>query len=116
MSEKAKLVKQLNRKGIEIPEGAKLADLRHRLKHWLSSNGWLIRLAKPASRKPNSPLTLLPDSNTYWLPDSRMARDIVETQLVFVLGRTSQIPKGTQVIEVPKDYNDKWPVSGLGEE
>lgn len=116
MSEKAKLVKELNKKGIEIPEGAKLADLRHRAEHWLSCKGWLVRLAKPASRKPNSPLSLIPDSNTYWLPDSRMAHDIVETQLVFVLGRTPQVPKGTKVIEVPKDYNDKWPVSGLGEE
>jgi hypothetical protein len=116
MSERAKLVKQLNKKGIEIPEGAKIADLRHRLDNWLSRNGWLVRLAKPASRKPDSPLSLLPDANTYWLPDSRMAREIVETKLVFVLGRTTSPPNGTQMVDVPKDFNDKWPVKGLGEE
>lgn len=116
MSERAKLVKQLNKKGIEIPEGAKIADLRHRLEHWLSGNGWLVRLAKPASRLPNTPIVLLPDANTYWLPDSRMAREIVETKLVFVLGRTPFPPKGTPAIDVPKDFNDKWPVKSLGEE
>ena len=116
MSEKAKLVKQLNKKGIEIPEGAKIADLRHRLEHWLSRNGWLVRLAKPASRKPNSPVSLIPDKNTYWLPDSRMAHEIVETKLVFVLGRCPNAPKGVNIIDVPKDFNDKWPISQLGEE
>lgn len=116
MSERAKLVKQLHTKGIQIPEGATIADLQHRLEHWLSCNGWLVRLAKPKSRKPDSPLSLIPDTNTYWLPDSRMAREIIETKLVFVLGRTSSPPEGTLVIDVPKDFNDKWPVKGLGEE
>ena len=116
MSERARLVKKLNKKGIEIPEGAKVADLRHRLEHWLSRNGWLVRLAKPSSRRPDSPLSLIPDSNTYWLPDSRMAKEIIETKLVFVLGRTPSPPKGTPVIDVPKDFNDRWPVNGLGEE
>ncbi len=116
MSEKAKLVKQLNKKGIEIPKGAKIADLRHRLEHWLSRNGWLVRLAKPASRKPNSPVSLIPDNQTYWIPDSRMAREIVETKLVFVLGRTPKAPKDTPVLDIPKDFNDRWPVLALGEE
>ena len=116
MSERAKLVKQLNKKGIVIPKGAKVADLRHRAEYWLSRNGWLIRLAKPASRKPDSPLSLIPDEKTYWLPDSRMAKEIIETKLVFVLGRTPAPPEGTPVIDVPKDFNDKWPVNELGEE
>lgn len=116
MSERAKLVKQLNNKGIPIPKGSKVEDLKHRAEHWLSRAGWLIRLAKPSSRKPNSPLSLIPDKETYWLPDSRMAHEIVETQLVFVLGRSQNPPNGTTVIEVPKDYNDRWPVNGLGEE
>ncbi len=116
MSERAKLVKQLNKKGIVVPKGAKVADLRHRAKFWLSRNGWLVRLAKPASRKPESPLSLIPDTETYWLPDSRMAKEIIETKLVFVLGRTPVAPEGVEVIDVPKDFNDKWPVSALGEE
>lgn len=116
MSERSKLVKQLNKKGIPVPEGAKIADLRHRVEHWLSRNGWLVRLAKPSSRRPNSPLSLIPNDDTVWLPDSRMAKEIIETKLVFVLGRTPVAPNGVEVIDVPKDFNDKWPVNGLGEE
>ena len=116
MSEKAKLVKSLKQKGIPIPENAKIADLRHIDNNWLSGVGWLVRLAKPSSRKPLSPAVLLPDKNTYWLPDSRMAHDIVKTKLVFVMGRSANPPKGTQTIDVPKDYNDRWPVlQPLGE-
>mgnify|MGYP003122885146 FL=1 len=116
MSEKAKLVKSLKQKGIPIPKDAKIVDLRHRDNNWLSGAGWLLRLAKPPSRKPLSPAILLPDKNTYWLPDSRMAHDIVKTKLVFVMGRSATPPNGTQIIDVPKDYNDRWPVSQpLGE-
>jgi len=116
MSERAKLVKQLNDKGISVPKGAKVADLRHRAEHWLSQNGWLVRLVKPSSRKPLSPLSLIPSTDTVWLPDSRMAKEIIETKMVFVLGRTPVAPEGVQVIDVPKDFNDKWPVNVLGEQ
>jgi|TARA_R100001463_G_scaffold80099_3_gene134526 hypothetical protein len=116
MSERAKLVKQLNKKGIQVPKGAKVADLKHRLEYWLSPNGWLVRLAKPASRKPNNPISLITSKDTVWIPDSRMAKEIIETKLVFVLGRTPIAPKGVEVIDVPKDFNDKWPVNQLGEE
>ena len=116
MTERTKLVKKLNDLGISVPKGAKVVDLQHRYDHWISGNGWLVRLARPASRRPKSPAALLPDRETYWLPDSRMARDIVETKLVFVLGRASSAPVGTKTIEVPKDYNDRWPVNEVGEE
>jgi hypothetical protein len=117
MSEKAKLVKALKQKGIPIPKDSKVAELRHRNEHWLTGVGWLLRLAKPSSRKPQSPATLLPDKNTYWLPDSRMAHDIVKTKLVFVMGRSALPPNGTNIIDVPKDYNNRWPVKQpIGEE
>jgi len=116
MSERAKLVKQLNKKGIVIPKGAKVADLRHRAEHWLSRNGWLVRLAKPSSRKPLSPVSLITSTDTVWIPDSRMAKEIIESKLVFVLGRSPIAPEGVEVIDVPKDFNDKWPVNALGEE
>jgi len=51
MSERAKLVKQLNNKGISVPKGAKVADLRHRVEHWLSQNGCQTCL----SQTPKSP-------------------------------------------------------------
>jgi len=36
--------------------------------------------------------------------------------MVFVLGRTPVAPEGVEVIDVPKDFNDRWPVNVLGEE
>ena len=108
MSEKATLVKSLRNKGIPIPKGAKVSDLKHLDEHWLSPKGWLVRLARPSSRKPNHQVTLLPDKNTYWLPDSHMAHAIVESKLVFVLGRCEEPPNNVTSISVPKDYNDRW--------
>lgn len=116
MSEKATLVKSLRNKGIPIPKGAKVSDLKHLDEHWLSPNGWLVRLALPASRKPNNPVNLLPDKNTYWLPDSHMAHSIVESKLVFVLGRCEEPPNNVTTIEVPKDYNDRWNIKGVKED
>ena len=116
MSEKATLVKSLKNKGIPIPKGAKVSDLKHLDEHWLSPKGWLVRLAKPSSRKPNHQVTLLPEKNTYWLPDSDMARSIVESKLVFFMGRTNKIPSDATLLDVPKDYNDRWGVKITEEE
>ncbi len=115
MSEKATLVKSLKRKGIAVPKGAKVNDLKHIDRHWLSGVGWLVRLVKPASRKPGHQVGLIPDKNTYWLPDSEMARKIVESKLVFVMGRSSEPPTNVTVIDVPKDYNDRWPINEVKE-
>jgi len=113
---KAALVKELNRRGIPVPEGAKVADLEHRLEHWLSRNGWLVRLAKPASRAPQNPVTLIETKDTIWMPDSRMARMIVETKLVFVLGRCAEPPNDASILDVPRDFNQRWPEDKVGEE
>ena len=117
LSEKSKLVAKLKDKGIPIPAKATIATLRHMDEHWLSGAGWLVRLAKPSSRKPNNPVSLLESmKTTYWLPDSDMAKRIVESKLVFVMGRVNNPPQGVKMIDVPKDYNDKWGMQSLGEE
>ena len=116
MSQKAKLVSALKKKGIPIPENATIKDLEHRLEHWKSPIGWLLRLAKPSSRKPHHPVSLITTKETCWIPDSLMAKLIVESKLVFVLGRTSTPPESVKVIDIPKDFNDRWPVLALGEE
>ena len=48
---KAALVRQLKERGLPVPKGAKVAELQHRLKHWKSPNGYLMRLALPVSRR-----------------------------------------------------------------
>jgi len=102
---KAYLTKQLREKGIPIPKGATITALEHRLAHYLPGHGYLVRLAKQSSRLPGHAVTLLTDMKVvYWIPNSEMARDIIESKLVFVLGRSAEPPNDTTPIEVPTDY------------
>ena len=112
-SSKAGLIAALKQVGISIPANAKDATmelLRHRLRYWRSGKGFLIRLVRPPSIKANSPLVLLEKGKTYWIPNSRMATDLIKTQLVFVMGRTPKPPKDAIVMDVPQDYNERWPL------
>ena len=109
---KAQLVKQLKAKNIPIPPSASIGELEHRLENWEGGEGYLFRLAIPASRKgPDNPAHLLEFGSIYWVPNSRFARLIAETQLVFIMGRENSAPKGTVLLDVPKDFNDRW---GIG--
>jgi len=102
---KAYLTKQLRKKGITIPKGLGIDALEHRLSNYLPGDGFIIRLAKPSSRRPGHPVTLLTDKNTiYWVPNSIMAQQIILSKLVFVMGRSTEPPNNTTTIEVPSDY------------
>ena len=116
MSEKSKLVIALKKKNIPLPEKQTVAEFQHRHDNWISSKGWLVRLGKPAFRKPDSPVSLLETKNTYWLPDSQMAKDIIESKLVFDMGRTQFPSADATFLDVPKDYNDRWGMSISEEE
>ena len=110
---KAGLIAALKEVGILIPDRAKDAPmelLRHRLRYWRGGKGFLIRLIRPPSVKSDTPLILLEKGKTYWIPNSRLATDLIKTQLVFVLGRTPECPKDAVVMDVPSDYNDRWPL------
>ncbi len=111
MSDKTKLIKQLKDSGITIPKGATVSDLRHRLTYWESGKGYLLRLALPSSRKPDSPATLLQQGIVYWIPNSEFARMIAKTKLVFMMGRSEEAPVNSTILDVPKDFNDRW---GIG--
>jgi hypothetical protein len=105
LATKSGLAKELRKQGIPIPKQGKVADYEHRLKHWLPGPGWVVRLAKPSSRMPGHPVQLLKDTKTmYWIPNSDMAREIIESKIVFVLQRTTEPLKDTVVIEIPTDY------------
>lgn len=106
---KAALAKQLHSKGVPVPPKATVKSLEHRVRYWMSGNGWLIRVAKPPSRKPNHPVAVIDTRDCVWIPDSRMARMIVESGLVFVLGRTAEPPNDVPVIDVPSDFDERWP-------
>lgn len=108
---KAALVSECREIGIPVPKSAKAEDLKHRLRHWRPGKGWLFRLARPASRKQNHPVNLLDDWNTvYWVPNSRMSKMIAESNLVFILGRTTEAPNDAKVLQIPKDFSKRWPL------
>ena len=113
---KAGLIAALKEVGIPIPEEDKMDALRHRLRHWRGGPGWIIRLVRQPSVKPNTPIILFEKGKTYWIPNSRMASDVVKTQLVFVMGRTPKPPKDAIVMDVPLDYNKRWPLGWDGVE
>jgi hypothetical protein len=105
LATKAGLAKELRKQGIPVPKDGKIADYEHRLKHWLPGPGWIVRLAKPSTRLPGHPVQLLKDTKTmYWIPNSEMAKEIIESKIVFVLQRTTEPLKDTVVIEIPTDY------------
>ena len=85
-----------------VPKGAKVADLQHRLKHWNSPNGYLMRLALPV--KQGSLAEMLQPEKVYWVPDSEFANALAKTQVVYIMDRALEVPKGVQVLEVPHDF------------
>ena len=113
MAKLTTLKKQLKEKGIPIPKNATVAELEHRLKYWVDGNGYMFRLALPASRVGEGhPVQLLEQGQLYWIPNSEFAHIIANTKLVYLMGRTLNPPKECVVLDVPKDFSDKWGVGG----
>tara|TARA_R100001463_G_scaffold19613_1_gene48093 strand:- start:2077 stop:2442 length:366 start_codon:yes stop_codon:yes gene_type:complete len=111
---KASLVKQCKDAGIPLPDKADRKVMEHRLANWLPGKGWLFRLARPSGRKEGHPVQMLNEWNTtYWVPNSMMAELIAKSKLVFVLGRVNEPPQEATVIDVPKDFSDRWLNGGI---
>ena len=106
---KTQLIKTLRDRGIMPPKGAKVDDLKHMAKYWKGPEGFLFRLALPPSRREG---TLLDFGTMYWVPDSDFAVMIAESNLVFIMGRITNPPKDVTILDVPKDFSNKW---GVGE-
>lgn len=103
---KASLVKKCNELGIPIPEGAVVADLQHRLKHWRGGAGHNVRLFRGWGRKYDGhPLSLLTNRKAlYWLPDSLMADMIMATKLVIPVRRGEPLNNAV-IIDVPEGFD-----------
>jgi hypothetical protein len=112
LSDKTKLLKALKAKGITPTLNTKVADLRHMAEHWIDGQGYLFRLAIPPSRKPGNPANLLEFETLYWVPNSLFAEMIAKSQLVYIIGRSFLVPQNCIILDVPKDFNDRW---GVGE-
>ena len=108
---KAGMASALKEKGIPLPESGEASDMEHRLRHWKSGMGYMIRIHRNAGgRYANHPLSLLdsPRKALYWLPDSDMTDKIIATRRVVVVGRASEPSSNMVVIDVPSDYDTRF--------
>ena len=108
---KAGMASALKEKGIALPESGEASDMEHRLRHWKSGMGYMVRLHRNAgARYKNHPLSLLvaPRKALYWLPDSEMTDKILATRRVVVVGRSSEPSSNMVVIDVPADYDTRF--------
>ena len=108
---KAAMASALKEKGIPLPESGEASDMEHRLRHWKSGMGYMIRIHRNAGgRYANHPLSLLdsPRKALYWLPDSDMADKNIATRRVDVVGRVSEPSSNMVVIDVPSDYETRF--------
>ena len=99
---KAALVRQLKERGLPVPKNAKVADLKHRLKHWKGGKGYLLRLALPV---PNDSIaSTLEYDKLYWVPNSEYAERLARTRAVFIVGMELEPPATVIPLDVPIDF------------
>lgn len=110
---KSSIASKLKRSGIPVPQSATIAEMEHRLNHWIPGDGWLVRLLRASSRLPEHPISLLPSKGEmYWIPNSLMAQEIVGSRLVLVVGRTEKPSNDAIFVDVPIDYAERWENGG----
>jgi len=102
-------VSQLKKNDILIPDSADKTEMEHRLKHWFGGDGFLIRLIRSSQNRTHHPVSLLTDRKAiYWVPNSQMAKDIIESKIVFVMGRTDKPSSDTTFLDIPLDYEVRF--------
>jgi len=103
MSEsKAALVRQLKERGLPVPKGAKVADLKHRLEHWKGGKGYLMRLALPVPK--GSIASVFEQGKLYWVPNSLYAEKLAKTRVVYIVGMELEPPATVTMLDVPIDF------------
>ncbi len=108
---KAAMASALKEKGVPLPASGDTADMEHRLRHWKSGMGYMIRIHRNAGKQyADHPLSLLtaPRKALYWLPDSDMTQRIIATRRVVVIGRAQEPSSNMVVIDVPSDYEQRF--------
>jgi hypothetical protein len=110
-SKKAELIQTLKSKGIDIPKKVTVEALESLLdenKGDLGGKGYVVRLLKPHTRLPDHAKSINDMKETYWLPNSEWAENlIVSSKILSVITRCerAKAPKGVRVIEVPREYH-----------
>jgi len=102
---KAALVKELRDKQIPIPENPTIENLTSRLS-WLGGKGWIVRLFKPHP-EPSHPANLLEQGVMTYVPNSRFAEKIVESQKVMIVARTAMPWDGLAILDLPAEDEEE---------
>ena len=100
---KAAISARLHANGIPVPEGATVAELKHREQHWIPGPGWLVRMYRTHPKLKS--LGML-NNKVYWLPNSRFAESMMMTKKLTLVRRMSEIPGNAIFIDVPEGWND----------
>ena len=99
---RANLTKKLRARSIPIPSDATISELQHRVDHWLSGPGYVIRLLRyPRSKRREQIATNLMKKETYWVPNSDYAQNLLNSGIVFVMSRTDKPPSDATVLDIP---------------
>lgn len=106
---KASLASKLKKNNIPVPDSATKKDMQHRLNHWLGGKGFVVRLLRSSQKRTGHPVSLLTDRKTvYWIPNSLMAKRIIESKIVLVMGRSEKPSSNTTLLDVPLDYEERF--------
>ena len=101
---KAALVKELRDKEIPIPSNPTIESLTRRLR-WLPGKGWILRLFKPHP-DPNNPANLLEQGVMTYVPNSKLAENIVKSKKVMIVARTHMPWDGVAILEPSEDEEE----------
>ena len=99
-NKKASLIKKIHNRGGYVPEKATVGELQILAENIKHGDGWVIRVHRP----PQEPFPSLDKGQTYWVPNSRFAVDLVQTRLVFTIQRISEPPKGVVYLPIPPNW------------
>ena len=105
---RANLTKKLRAKAIPIPSDATLDELQHRLDHWLPGPGYTFRLIRyPRSKQREQIVANLIKKQTYWVPNSHYAQNLLNSGIVFVMSRSEKPPTDAKVLNVPNSNDEE---------
>ena len=94
------MIKKIRERGGFIPKNATIDELTVLYNNLRNGKGWVIRVHRP----PQSPFPELNKGETYWIPNSHFATDLVQTNLVFTLTRTEEPPMGATYLAIPSNW------------
>ena len=102
-NKKASMIKKIRERGGYGPKEATANELSVLANNLRIGKGWVVRVHRP----PSAPFPSLNKGETYWIPNSHFATDLVQTNLVFTITRTEEPPVGSTYLAIPPDWGSE---------